>query len=59
VKISAKHKKEDDIPKAKVSSKGKAPVKAPVKGEKASVAETAAERKARLMTAEKAKRGRK
>ena len=47
------------MPKAKVSSKGKAPVKAPVKGEKASVAETAAERKARLITAEKAKRGRK
>ena len=44
------------MPKAKVSSKGKAPVKAPVKGAKAPVAESAAERKARLAEAGKARR---
>ena len=47
------------MPKAKVSSKGKAPMKGPVKGAKVPVTETAAARKARLMAKEKAKRIRK
>jgi hypothetical protein len=54
-KFLAKDKREDDMPKAKVTNKGKAPVKGPVKGAKAPVAESVAARKARLMAEEKAK----
>jgi hypothetical protein len=43
------------MPKAKVTNKGKAPVKGPVKGAKAPVAESTAARKARLLAEEKAK----
>jgi hypothetical protein len=42
----------------KTSSKGKTPVKSPVRGAKAPPPETAAERKARLLAEEKAKKRR-